>query len=95
MTHATMQRSFKPGRSPLFGVAAVFATAATIAVAVLLPLHATPAKTPVAAVAATQPAAALGPVGIVTLPTVEVVGTRQIKSAANRWNVPVVYRQKG
>jgi len=95
MTNATIHRSFNPGRSPLFGVAAAFATAATIAVAVLLPLHATPAKAPVAAVAATHPVAATGPVGIVTLPTVEVVGTRQIKSAANRWNVPVSYRQKG
>ena len=95
MTHATMHQSLNPGRLPLFGVAALFATAATIGIAVLLPLHAASPKTPVAAVAATHPVAAPGPVGIVTLPAVEVVGTRQTKTAAIRWNVPVAYRQKG
>jgi len=33
MTHATMHQSLNPGRSPLFGVAALFATAATIGIA--------------------------------------------------------------
>lgn len=92
MTNATMNRNYDPGRSPLFGIAAVVATAVTLGVAVLLPAHFTP-DAPVAA--ATQSTDAQAPAQLVTLPTVDVVGTRQSKSAANnRWNVPAVFKQK-
>ena len=106
MTTATTHPEFNPGRSPLFAVAAVFATALTIGVAVLLPGQpATTART-VAGIAAAQPAYdAIQPVAaqvvevqaptqMVTLPPVEVVGTRPTKSAANRWSVPAVYKHK-
>jgi hypothetical protein len=94
MTNATMHRSFNPGRSPLFGVAAVFATAATIGIAVLLPSTLT--KATFAAVAATQPADAQAPAQLVTLPAVEVVGKRETKAAANNSStVPAVFKQKG
>lgn len=95
MTNATMNRSFNPRRSPLFGVAAVVATAVTMGIAVLLPAHPAPTEVPVAAAAATQAVDVLAPAQLVTLPAVEVVGTRQTKSAANRWNVPAVFKQKG
>ena len=96
MTNATIHRSFNPGRSPLFGVAAVVATAATIGIAVLLPSHYAPTRVPVATVAvAPQAADAQAPVQLVTLPAVEIVGVRETKSAANRWTVPAVLKQKG
>ena len=96
MTNATMHRSFDPGRSPLLGIAAVFATAATIGIAVLLPSQATPMMAPVAAIAATQRADAQAPVQFVTLPAVEVVGMRETKAAANRSPaVPAMFKQKG
>jgi hypothetical protein len=97
MTHATIHRSFNPERSPWLGAAAVVATAATIGIAVLLPAHSVRKEFPVAAAAVTQPADVLtpAPAQLVTLPAVEVVGTRQTKSAANRWTVPAVFKQKG
>jgi len=95
MTNATMHRSFNPGRSPLFGIAAVAATAATIGIAVLLPAHSISTQAPVAAVFATQTANAQAPAQLVTLPAIEVVGTRQTNSAANRWTAPAVPKQKG
>ncbi len=105
MTNAT-HPEFNPGRSPLFAVAAVFATALTIGVAVLLPGQPVTTARGVAGIAAAPPAIdAIQPVAVqavevqaptqlVTLPPVEVVGTRPAKSAANRWNVPAVYKQK-
>ena len=95
MTNATMHRSFDPGRSPLFGVAAVFATAATIGIAVLLPLQATPTMAPVAAIPVTRAVDVQAPVQLVTLPAVDVVGKRESKSAASRWTVPAAFKHKG
>jgi hypothetical protein len=95
MTNDTMHRSFNPGRSPLFGIAAVVATAATIGIAVLLPAHSVRTEVPVATAGATQPADVLSPAQLVTLPAVDVVGTRQTKSAASRWAVPAVFKEKG
>ena len=95
MTHATIHRSFNPGRSPLFGVAAAFATAATIGIAVLLPSLTTATRAPAAAVAvAPRSADAQAPLQLVTLPAVEIVGVRETRSAANRWNVPAVFKEK-
>ena len=102
MTDATTHPEFNPGRSPLFAVAAVFATALTIGVAVLLPGQSATTAPGVAGIAAAQPAYdAIRPVAapvvevqVVTLPPVEVVGTRPTKSAANRWSVPAVYKHK-
>lgn len=104
MTTATTHPEFNPGRSPLFAVAAVFATALTIGVAVLLPGQ--PAiPEGVTAIAAAQPAIdAIQPVAarvdevqamtqLVTLPPVEIVGIRPTKSAANRWNVPAAFKK--
>ena len=55
MTEATIHPEFNPGRSPLLALAAVFATALTIGVAVLLPGQ--PAiPEGVTAIAAAQPA---------------------------------------
>ncbi len=104
MTTATTHPEFNPGRSPLFAVAAVFATALTIGVAVLLPgnprsrrawppsprhnprsMRSSPSRPRSWRFKLTQ---------LVTLPPVEVVGTRPTKSAANRWSVPAVYKQK-
>jgi len=107
MTNATTHPEFNPGRSPLWVVAAVFATAVTIGVAVVLPGQSVSPLRDVAAIAAaqsvivatqpaisTQAAEARAPTQLVTLPAVEVVGMRPTKSAANRWNVPAVYKQK-
>jgi len=95
MIHATIHRRFNPGRSPLFGVAAVVATAATIGIAVLLPAHFTPTRASVAAVAAApQSAEVQGPVLLVRLPAVEITGQREARSAANRWTAPAVSREK-
>jgi hypothetical protein len=95
MTHATIHRSFNPGRSPLFGVAAVFATAATMGIAVLLPSLSTATRAPAAAVAAApQSTDAQAPLRFVTLPAVEVVGLRETKSAANRWTAPAAFKKK-
>ena len=84
-------------------MAAVFATALTIGVAVLLPGQ--PAiPEGVTAIAAAQPAIdAIRPVAAQVeevqamsghAAPVEIVGTRPTKSAANRWSVPAVYKQK-
>jgi hypothetical protein len=95
MTQATIHRSFNPGRSPLFGVAAVVATAATIGIAVLLPAYSTPPSVTVATFAAApQSTDAQKAVQLVTLPAVEIVGVRETRSAANRWNVPAVFKEK-
>jgi hypothetical protein len=107
MNNAATHPEFNPDRSPLFAVAAVFATALTIGVAVLLPGQAATNAPGVAGIAAApplidaiQPVAsraveAQAPVQLVTLPPVEVVGTRPTtKAAANRWSVPAVYKQK-
>ena len=105
MTNATTHPEFNPGRSPLFALAAVFATALTIGVAVVLAGQPV-ATAPVAGIAlalpaidaiqpvAAQPARVQEPTQLVTLPPVEIVGTRPTKAAANRWNVPAVYKQK-
>jgi hypothetical protein len=107
MTNTTPHPEFNPGRSPLFAVAAVFATAATIGIAVLLPGQHVSTVRDVAAVTAVPPATiAIQPAiavanqaetstQLVTLPAVHVVGTRPTKSAVNRWNVPAVFKQKG
>jgi hypothetical protein len=93
MTHATIHRSFNPGRSPLFVVAAVFATAATMGIAVLLPSLSTATRAPAAVVAvAPQSTDAQAPLRFVTLPAVEVL--RETKSAANRWTAPAAFRKK-
>jgi len=91
MNDATMHRQFKPGRSPLLGLAAILATAATLGAGVLLPAQ----HVPPAPLAAVQPAAAQAPTQVVTLPAVEVVGTRTTKSAANRWALPALFRKNG
>jgi hypothetical protein len=92
MTNATIHRQYQPGRSPLLGLAAVVATAATLGAAVLLPAQ----HVPPAPLAAVQPAAAQAPTQVVTLPPVEVVGTRATKAAANnRWALPVLFRKNG
>jgi len=92
MTNATMHRSFNPVRSPLFGIAAVAATAATLGIAVLLPAQFVPA----AKVAASRPAAAQSTIQVVVLPAVEVVGTRTTQSAQNnRWTLPAVFKKNG
>ena len=92
MTNATMHRQYNPGRPPLLGLAAIVATAVTLGVAVLLPAqHVTYAP-----IAAAQPVAAPAPTQIVTLPPVEVIGTRATKAARNdRWNVPAMFRKNG
>ncbi len=97
MTNATMNREFNPSRSPLFGIAAVVATAVTMGIAVLLPMHAKPSEPPKVANAAAdvQRVDAQAPAQVVTLPVVEVTATRPTRSAANLGgNVTAVYRQK-
>jgi hypothetical protein len=95
MTNATMNRDYNPERSPLFGIYAVIATAVTLAIAVLLPAHLTPTAPPVAAAATTQRADLQAPAQFVTLPAVEVLGTRQTKSAANgSFAVSAVFKVK-
>ena len=92
MTNATIHRQFNPKRSPLLGLAAIVATAATLGLAVLLPAQSAP-EAPTAAV---LPVAAEASTQVVTLPAVEVVGTRATKSARNdKWNVPAVFRKNG
>jgi hypothetical protein len=92
MNDATMHRQFNPERSPLLGLAAILATAATLGVAVVLPAQ----LVPTAPLAAVQPAAAQAPTQVVTLPAVEVVGTRATKSAGtDRWALPVLFRKNG
>jgi ABC-type transport system involved in cytochrome c biogenesis permease subunit len=91
MTNATIHRQYQPGRSPLLGLAAVVATAATLGVAVLLPAQ----SAPYAPITVAQPAAE-STIQVVTLPPVEVVGTRTTKSARNeRWALPVLFRKNG
>jgi hypothetical protein len=95
--NATMNRMYSPGTSPLFGLAAVAATVMTFGTAVLLPSQVAPVRAPVVAAAA-QPAAAplMAETRIVTLPPIEVVGTRPAKLAhGNRRNMPVVFKNKG
>ena len=92
MTNATIHRQYQPGRSPLLGLAAAVATAATLGVAVLLPAQ----SAPYAPIAVAQPAAAQATIQVVTLPPVEVVGTRETKSArTDRWAHPVLFRKNG
>jgi hypothetical protein len=92
MNDATIHRQFNPGRSPLLGLAAVVATMATLGAAVLLPASYAPEAT----IASTRPAGAQAPTQVVTLPAVEVVGTRASQSARNEWwNVPAVFRKNG
>jgi hypothetical protein len=92
MTNATTHRQYNPGRPPLLGLAAIVATAATLGAAVLLPAQ----YEPYAPIAAAQPVAAPAPTQVVTLPPVEVVGTRATNAARNdRWNVPAVFRKNG
>jgi hypothetical protein len=97
MTNATTHRQYHPERPPLLGLAAIVATAATLGFAVLLPAQ----HAPYAPLAAAQPAAAQlavapAPTQIVTLPPVEVIGTRATKAARNdRWNVPAIFRKNG
>jgi hypothetical protein len=96
MTNATMNRDYKPARSPLFGIFAVVATAVTMGVAVLLPASLTPGEQVAATAAAPQRSNMQAAARFVTLPAVEVVGTRQTKSASGRsLAVPVVFKQKG
>ena len=92
MTNATIHRQYQPGRSPLLGLAAAVATAATLGVAVLLPAQ----SAPYAPITVAQPAAAEATIQVVTLPPVEVVGTRTTKAAGNdRWALPVLFRKNG
>jgi hypothetical protein len=91
MTNATMNRNFDRSRSPLFGVAAVVATAVTLGIAVLLPANLTPAEPLFAAAPVAQPA----DTQLVTLPAIEVVGVRSEKTAAQRaWVMPAVFKHK-
>jgi hypothetical protein len=92
MTNVTMHRQYNPGRPPLLGLAAIVATAATLGAAVLLPAQ----HAPYAPVVVAQPVAAQAPTQVVTLPSVEVIGTRSTKAArSDRWNVPAVFRKNG
>ena len=92
MTNATIHRQYQPGRSPLLGLAAVVATAATLGVAVLLPAQ----SAPYAPITVAQPAAAEATIQVVTLPPVEVVGIRTTKAAGNdRWALPVLFKKNG
>jgi hypothetical protein len=92
MNDATMHRQFNPGRSPLLGLAAILATAATLGATILLPAE----YMPEGPAAGTQAAAAYATIQVVTLPPVEVVGIRETKSAANgRWTLPVLFRKNG
>jgi hypothetical protein len=92
MNDATMQSQYNPGRSPLLGLAAIVATAATLGIAVLLPAqHLSEAR-----VAAARPADAQSTIQVVVLPAVEVVGTRETQSAENnRGTLPVVFKKNG
>jgi hypothetical protein len=93
MTNATIHRQFNPARSPLLGLAAIVATAATLGLAVLLPAQSQSVTN--APIAAVLPAAEAS-TQVVTLPAVEVVGTRATKSARNdRWYVPTMFRKNG
>ena len=58
------------------------------------PAATTPAAPAPAVAAAPQSTDAQAAVQLVTLPAVVVVGTRETKSAANRWNVPAVFKEK-
>jgi len=90
MMNATMKSNYNRSRSPLFGVAAVVATAVTMGIAVLLPANITPTEPMVAAAPATQSA----DMRIVT--AIEVVGVREAKAATHdRWVVPAVFKHKG
>jgi hypothetical protein len=92
MTNATIHRQYQPGHSPLLGLAAIAATAATLGIAVLLPAQSSPYDSILVA----QPAAAQATIQVVTLPPVEVVGTRTTKAARNdRWALPVLFRKNG
>jgi hypothetical protein len=92
MNDATMHRQFNPGRSPLLGFAAILATAATLGATILLPAE----YVPEGPAAGTQTAAAQATIQVVTLPPVEVVGTRTTKAARNdRWAFPVLFRKNG
>jgi hypothetical protein len=92
MTNATTHRQYRPERPPLLGLATIVATAATLGAAVLLPAQ----YAPYAPIAAAQPVAAQAPTQIVTLPPVEVIGTRTTKAARiDRWNVPAVFKKDG
>ena len=92
MNDATMHRQFNPERSPLLGLAALLATAATLGATVLLPAE----YVPEGLASGTQTAAVQPMIQVVTLPPVEVVGTRETKSAANgRWTLPVLFRKNG
>ena len=92
MNDATMHRQYNPGRSPLLGLAAILATAATLGATVLLPAQHVP-PTPLVAV---QPAVAQATTQVVTLPPIKVIGTRETKSAANnRWALPALFRKNG
>ncbi len=95
MTNATMNRDYYPERSPLFVFYAVIATALTMATAVLLPAQLTSIAPRVAAAATTQRADLQASARFVTLPAVEVLGTRETNSAANgSFAVPVVFKEK-
>ena len=97
MTNATMKRSYRTRRSPLLGLAAVVATAMTMGVAVLMPMHHVPGPSGVVANSAVpaRTADAMAPAQVVTLPAIEITASRPTKSAANsRWNVPAVFKQK-
>jgi len=92
MTNTTTHRQYHPERPPLLGFAAIVATAATLGVAVLLPAQ----HAPYALVATAQPVAAQAPTQIVTLPPVEVIGTRSTTAARNeRWNLPATFKKNG
>ena len=94
MTNATMNRDYKPARSPLFGIYAVVATAVTMGITVLLPANLSPTEPVAAAAAAPQLSDMQAAAQFVTLPAVEVVGTRQTKSAASDpWIVRAVFKR--
>jgi hypothetical protein len=97
MTNATMKRSYRTSRSPLWGIAAVVATAMTMGIAVLMPMRHVPAQSGVVVSAAVpaQSEGANAPAQVVTLPPIEITASRPTKSAANSWwNVPAVFKQK-
>jgi len=90
MNDAAIHRQYHPERSPMLGLAALVATAATLGLAVLLPAH----YARNAAIAPAQPGYVQAPMQIVTLPAVEVVGTRQTQAAQNSPGTPPVAVKK-
>ncbi|MEO8344761.1 MAG: hypothetical protein ABI607_03615 [Betaproteobacteria bacterium] len=82
---------FNPGHSPLLGIVAIAAAALTMGATILLPAQQAPSKALVAATA--QKRDAQVSTQVVSLPAIEVVGTRATKSADSRWTLPAIFKK--